>query len=91
MSNRFQIWIKDNEGNRTQIRVTKDMQIKEVKELFIQSNPEMGDYKTLELFFNGNQLNDNQTLGELKIRNGKTLVMLDVDELIKAAFLNKFY
>ena len=90
MSNRFQIWIKDNEGNRTQIRVTKDMQIKEVKELFIQSNPEMGDYKTLELFFNGNQLKDNQTLGELKIKNGKTLVMLDVDELIKAAFLNKF-
>ena len=90
MSNRFQIWIKDNEGNRTQIRVTKDMQIKEVKELFIQSNPEMGDYKTLELFFNGNQLKDNQTLRELKIKNGKTLVMLDVDELIKAAFLNKF-
>ena len=89
MSNSFQIWIKDNEGNRTQLRVTKDMEIKEVKELFLQNNLKLSDYRTLELFYNGNVLEDNQTLEELKIKNGKILVLLDVDELIKAA--NNYY
>ena len=39
----------------------------------------------MELFYNGNVLEDNKTLEELKIKNGKILVLLDVDELIKAA------
>ena len=43
-SNSFQIWIKDNEGNRTQLRVTKDMEIKEVKELFLQNSIKTYNY-----------------------------------------------
>ena len=80
-SRNFQIWIKDNEGNRTQLKVTKEMEIKEIKELYIQTNPKLGDYRTLELFYNGNLLEDNKSLEELKIKNGKTFILLGINEL----------
>ena len=84
-SNTFQIWIKDNEGNKTSLFVSKNMEIKEIKELYLQNNPDLGDYRTMELFFNGNQLEDGKTLEELKIKKGKTLMLLSMDELIEAA------
>ena len=85
---KFQIWIKDNEGNRTQLKVTKDMKIRQIKELYIQTNPDLKDYKTLELFFRGDQLDNDKTLEQLKIKSGKTLSLLSLDELIDAAIDN---
>ena len=85
----FPIIIKDTDGNSTTLMVTNNMQIKEVKELFIQTNLDCSinenEFRTMEFFFKGKTLKDNQTLAECRIKAKNTICLLNMADNIEAA------
>ena len=86
MSSQFPIIIKNTDGNTITLMVSNGMQIKEVKELYIQKTPgsSYDELRTMEFFFKGRTLKNDETIGECKIKAKNTLSLLDMYDNIEA-------
>lgn len=90
MADKFQIKIQDNDLKTVTIQVSKDMKIKEVKELYYAKTGKKQDNKNFLLFYNVKKLDDDKTVGDYKVKKNATIKYLSVENNIIAANLYIF-
>lgn len=88
MSSEFQIWISDDELNKTPFQVTNSTTIGYLKQKYYDKFPDEAN-KKLAIIYKGEQVDDYKTIGDLKIKKGKTLQIFNMDANFKAAKLPK--
>lgn len=84
MSEIFQISIQDNDLNKVTLRVSKDMTIKEVKELYYKKIGKNYNSNFM-LFYNVKKLDDEKTVGFYKVKKNGILKYLSIEQNIIAA------
>jgi len=85
MSEKFQISIQDNDLKKVTLLVTKEMKIREVKDLYYKKTEKKQDNTKFMLFYNVKKLDDDKTLAEYKVKKNATLKYLSVEQNIIAA------
>ena len=90
MADKFQIKIQDNDLKTVTIQVSKDMKIKEVKELYYAKTGKKQDNNNFLLFYNVKKLDDDKTIGDYKVKKNATIKFLSVEHNIIAANLYIF-
>ena len=85
MSDKFQISIQDNDLKKVTLLVSKEMKIREVKDLYYKKTEKAQDNKKFMLFYNVKKLDDDKTLGFYKVKKNATLKYLSVEQNIIAA------
>ena len=85
MSEKFQISIQDNDLKKVTLLVSKEMKIREVKDLYYKKTEKTQDNTKFMLFYNVKKLDDNKTLGDYKVKKNATLKYLSVEQNIIAA------
>jgi hypothetical protein len=85
MSDKFQISIQDNDLKKVTLLVSKEMKIREVKDLYYKKTEKTQDNKKFMLFYNVKKLDDDKTLGFYKVKKNATLKYLSVEQNIIAA------
>ena len=85
MSDKFQISIQDNDLKKVTLLVSKEMKIREVKDLYYKKTEKTQDNKKFMLFYNVKKLDDDKTLGFYKVKRNATLKYLSVEQNIIAA------
>ena len=90
MADKFQIKIQDNDLKTVTIQVSKDMKIKEVKELYYGKTGKKKDSNKFMLFYNVKKLNDDKTIGDYKVKKNATIKFLSVENNIIDANLYIF-
>lgn len=84
MSSEFQIWISDIDNNKTPFQVTKSTTIGYLKQKYYDKFPKEENEK-LAIIHRGEQVDDSTTIGDLKIKNGKTLQIFNMEANFKAS------
>lgn len=85
----FQIRVKDTNEEYTNINVSKDMKIKEVKEIYknLTKNKPEGQYIFI---FKTKKLDDEKKISDYKLKGNSVVSLLYVDDNIKAANLDNY-
>ena len=81
----FQIFIQDDEMNKTPIKVTKKTTIAEVQEIYNNQVDSKKDFQTFAFFYKGEQLTKEKTIGEVGIKKKQILSLFDLHDNIDAA------